>query len=66
MIFFFQEQDYLILSKYYPCCHHIYELVLESVFEDKMSQPTSSQNVPLFKIFNCRIYRIDVYADVKR
>ena len=40
------DQDLL----YFPCRHHVYELVLRSVFELKMSK-SSAPDVPLFKKF---------------
>jgi len=36
---------------YLPCRHHIYELILRSVFECKLPQITSSPDIPLFKKF---------------
>lgn len=36
---------------YLPCRHHIYELVLRSVFEAKISQTVNSPNIPLFQQF---------------
>ena len=36
---------------YLPCRHHIYELILRSVFECKLPQVTSSPYIPLFKKF---------------
>lgn len=33
----------------FPCRHHVYELVLKSVFEVKISQLTTSPDIPLFK-----------------
>jgi len=35
----------------FACRHHIYELVLKSVFEIKISQVTTSPDIPLFKKF---------------
>lgn len=35
----------------FACRHHIYELVLKSVFEAKISQVTTSPDIPLFKNF---------------
>lgn len=35
----------------FACRHHVYELVLKSVFEAKISQVTSSPDIPLFKKF---------------
>ena len=35
---------------YLPCRHHIYEIILQSVFKEKMYQ-SSGPNVPLFKNF---------------
>lgn len=35
----------------FACRHHIYELVLKAVFESKISQITSSPDIPLFKKF---------------
>lgn len=34
---------------YFPCRHHIYELVLRSVFEAKISQVANSPDIPFFK-----------------
>lgn len=36
---------------YLPCRHHIYELVLRSVFEAKICQSVNSPNIPLFEQF---------------
>lgn len=33
----------------FACRHHVYELVLKSVFESKIHQVTSSPDIPLFK-----------------
>nr|CAH7719255.1 unnamed protein product [Callosobruchus chinensis] len=41
------ERDILVFG----CRHHMYELVLKSVFELKMKQVTSSPDIPLFKNF---------------
>lgn len=35
----------------FACRHHVYELVLKGVFEAKISQITTSPNIPLFKKF---------------
>lgn len=35
----------------FACRHHVYELVLKSVFESKIPQVTSSPDIPLFKKF---------------
>ena len=35
----------------FACQHHIYELVLKSVFEAKIQQVTNSSDIPLFKKF---------------
>lgn len=35
----------------FACRHHVYELVLKSVFESKIQQVTSSPDIPLFKKF---------------
>lgn len=35
----------------FACRHHVYELVLKSVFEVKISQVTTSPDIPLFKKF---------------
>jgi hypothetical protein len=35
----------------FACRHHVYELVLKSVFEIKISQVTTSPDIPLFKKF---------------
>ena len=34
---------------YFPCRHHIYELVLRSVFEHELPQVNSSSDVVFFK-----------------
>lgn len=36
---------------YFPCRHHILELVLRSIFEIKLPQVTRSPDVPIFKKF---------------
>ena len=41
------NRDMLIFA----CRHHIYELVLKSVFEVKISQVTTNPDIPLFKKF---------------
>nr|CAH7723936.1 unnamed protein product [Callosobruchus chinensis] len=41
------ERDILVFG----CRHHMYELVLKSVFELKMKQVTSSPDIPIFKNF---------------
>lgn len=35
----------------FACRHHVYELVLKSVFEVKISQVTTSPDIPFFKKF---------------
>lgn len=35
---------------YLPCRHHIYEIILRSVFDEKMSKSTDP-NIPIFKRF---------------
>ncbi|CAI6362813.1 unnamed protein product [Macrosiphum euphorbiae] len=35
---------------YLPCRHHIYEIILRSVFEEKFNKPTA-KDVPIFKRF---------------
>lgn len=44
---------------YLPCRHHIYELVLISVFETKIPQVTTSPSIPLFKNFQKKWIDID-------
>lgn len=44
---------------YLPCRHHIYELVLRSVFETKIPQVTTSPSIPLFKNFQKKWIDID-------
>ena len=44
---FLLEHDLL----YLPCQHHIFELVLRSVFDLKLSLATSGPDVPIFKNF---------------
>lgn len=44
---------------YLPCRHHIYELVLRSVFEAKISQSVKSPNIPLFEEFRANWIHID-------
>lgn len=36
---------------YFPCRHHIYELILRSVFDTKLDEKSTSPNVQLFKRF---------------
>jgi hypothetical protein len=48
-IFLEQKLDRELLI--FACCHHVYEVVLISVFEIKISQVTISPNIPLFKKF---------------
>ena len=45
---------------YHPRRHHIYELVLRSVFETKIPQVTTSLSIPLFKNFQKKW--IDIYS----
>lgn len=52
----------------FACRHHVYELVLKSVFEVKISQITTSPDIPLFKKFkenwkNVDTNRIQVYRE---
>lgn len=41
------NRDLLLL----PCRHHIYELILKSVFESQLPQVTQSADIPFFKTF---------------
>ncbi|CAH1647379.1 unnamed protein product [Spodoptera littoralis] len=43
----------------FGCRHHIYELVLKGVFEDKISQVTNNPDIPLFKKFRDNWKNID-------
>ena len=43
----------------FACCHHIYELVLKSVFEAKIKQVTNRTDIPLFKKFRDNWRNID-------
>ncbi|CAG9783921.1 unnamed protein product [Diatraea saccharalis] len=43
----------------FTCRHHIYELVLKSVFETKIKQITSSPDIPIFKKFRDNWNNID-------
>lgn len=43
----------------FACRHHVYELVLKSVFEAKISQVTTSPGIPLFKKFRENWKNID-------
>lgn len=43
----------------FACRHHVYELVLKSVFEAKISQVTTSPDIPLFKKFRENWKNID-------
>lgn len=43
----------------FGCRHHIYELVLKSVFETKVHQVTISPEIPLFKMFRDEWKNID-------
>ena len=43
----------------FACRHHIYELVLKSVFEAKIQQVTNSPDIPLFKKFRDNWCNID-------
>jgi len=45
---------------YLPCRHHIYELILRSVFEIKIPEVTSSPAIPLFKNFRKEWYKLDI------
>lgn len=52
----------------FACRHHVYELVLKSVFEAKLKQITSSPDIPIFKMFrdnwvNINSNNIDVCLD---
>jgi len=52
----------------FACRHHVYELVLKSVFEVKISQITTSPDIPLFKKFkenwkNVDTNKIQVYRE---
>ncbi|KAE9527867.1 hypothetical protein AGLY_012691 [Aphis glycines] len=40
--------------------HHIYELILRSVFEIKIPEVTSSPAIPLFKIFQKQWHKLDI------
>lgn len=44
----------------FACRHHIYELVLKAVFEAKISQVTTSPDIPLFKNFRSNWKNINV------
>lgn len=43
----------------FACRHHVYELVLKAVFEAKISQVTTSPDIPLFKKFRENWKNID-------
>lgn len=43
----------------FACRHHVYELVLKSVFEAKISQVTTNPDIPLFKKFREKWSNID-------
>lgn len=43
----------------FACRHHVYELVLKSVFEAKISQVTTSPDIPLFKKFRDNWKNVD-------
>lgn len=43
----------------FACRHHVYELVLKSVFEAKVSQVTASPDIPLFKTFRENWKKVD-------
>lgn len=45
---------------YFPCRHHIYELVLKGVFEAKLPQITTNANVPFFKNFKNHWFDFDL------
>jgi hypothetical protein len=49
------EKELLIFG----CRHHIYELVLKTVFEAKIQHVTSSPGIPLFKKFRKNWKNID-------
>jgi len=49
------ERELLIFA----CRHHVYELVLKSVFEIKISQVTTSPDIPLFKKFRENWINVD-------
>lgn len=58
------ERELLLFS----CRHHVYELVLKSVFETKIKQVTSSPDIPIFKKFrdnwkNINTNKIDLCLD---
>lgn len=46
----------------FACRHHVYELVLKSVFETKIHQVTSSPDIPMFKKFRDNWKNIDPSA----
>ena len=53
----------------FACRHHIYELVLKSVFESKIQQVTNSPDIPLFEKFrdnwsNNDSTNIQIYLDL--
>ena len=49
------DRDLLLFA----CRHHVYELVLKSVFEVKMQQVTTSPDIPIFKMFKENYKNID-------
>lgn len=49
---------------YLPCRHHIYELILRSVFEAKIPQITVSPDIPMFKNFRKDWIKINI-SDIK-
>ena len=50
------EQDLL----YLPCKHHTFEIILRSIFDEKLSLSSSQPNVSIFKCFQQAWPQIDM------